>query len=161
MRGTGLQLLKSRPAHKSTNEDGNGKSPADTKPIITNGAQASGSGSHSATGSAEGSTIDAVDTLPLSRNVGGEEDEDEEDMSADWKTIYRFAQSSITRGDYSIVGNSIPVLEAREVLYYKGKGRDREKADSLMRAWLKRHDPIEDDEEDVKRWICPECKFVI
>jgi len=152
-------LLKSRPAHKSTNDDGNFKSPADQKPIITNGAQASGSGSHSATGSAEGSTIDAVDTLPLSKNVGGEEDE--EDMSDDWKTIYRFAQSSITRGDYSIVGNSIPVLEAREVLYYKGKGKDREKADGLMRAWLKRHDPIEDDEEDVKRWICPECKFVI
>ena len=152
-------MLKSRPAHKSTNDDGNFKSPADQKPIITNGAQASGSGSHSATGSAEGSTIDAVDTLPLSKNVGGEEDE--EDMSDDWKTIYRFAQSSITRGDYSIVGNSIPVLEAREVLYYKGKGKDREKADGLMRAWLKRHDPIEDDEEDVKRWICPECKFVI
>jgi hypothetical protein len=162
-RRTGLQLLDSRPPPTSANGSSDPQSPIDKKPFITNGAHASGSGSAtgSGLGSVEGDTIDAVDIKPKPEPIGGEQEEDEDEMSDDWKTIYRFAQASITRGEYTIVGNTRSIIEAQEVLYHRGE--DREKGDELMREWFKKHDPVDDDEEeeDDKRWVCPDCKSVI
>jgi hypothetical protein len=157
-----LQLLDLRLPPTSANGSSDPQSPIDKKPIITNGAHASGSRSATGPGpgSAEVNTIHAVDILPKHERNGGEE-EDEDAMSDAWKTIYRFAQSSITRGEYSIVGNTISVIEAREVLYHRGK--DRKKGNEMMGQWFKRHDPVDadEDEEDVQRWVCPDCKSVI
>lgn len=94
----------------------------------------------------------------------------EAEEETDWKTIHRFASSSITRGDHSIVGNTIPVIEAREVLQFandaqEGKGqegeRGKEKVEELMREWFARHDPEDDDNDDLHRWLCPGCKGLI
>lgn len=88
------------------------------------------------------------------------EDEEEE---AHWDTISRFASSSITRGIHSIVGNTIPVLEAREALN-SNDGNAKygdDTASEIMRQWFKRHDPEDDEINDGVRWVCPGCRGVI
>jgi hypothetical protein len=97
------------------------------------------------------------------------EGDGEEAESEGWKMIHQSASSSITRGDQSIVGNTIPVLEARELL---ARGGEDVKG---MKDWMKRHHPDSDQEDDGEneeidvdvdvddwtRWICPGCKGVI
>jgi len=82
---------------------------------------------------------------------------DSDDRNIDIITM--FASSSITRGEDSIVGNTIPIIEAREVLSLdEGSGRDEK-----MREWFEKHEP-DDDEDEVdhkRRWVCPGCKDVI
>jgi len=82
---------------------------------------------------------------------------DSEDRNIDIITM--FASSSITRGEDSIVGNTIPIIEAREVLSLdEGSGRD-----DKMREWFENHEPDDDEDEDDhrQRWVCPGCKDVI
>jgi hypothetical protein len=93
--------------------------------------------------------------------AGIETNDQDWDEDAAWSTINRFAESSITRGDDSIVGNSIPVLEAREVLQAsEGNAKEKKQAEVLLKKWLKRHEPL-DDEDDVARWTCPDCSGII
>jgi len=83
--------------------------------------------------------------------------------SEDWKTIVRFASSSITRGIDSIVGNTIPVLEAREIMSLGSQDitqAETVKVEVMIKEWFERHEP-EDEVEEVGRWICPGCKGVI
>jgi len=83
--------------------------------------------------------------------------------SEDWRTIVRFASSSITRGIDSIVGNTVPVLEAREIVSLGNEEIDhdgRVKVEAMIKEWFERHEP-EDEVEEVGRWICPGCKGVI
>jgi len=83
--------------------------------------------------------------------------------SEDWRTIVRFASSSITRGIDSIVGNTVPVLEAREIISLGHDEIDhdgRVKVEGMIKGRFERHEP-EDEVEEVGRWICPGCKGVI
>ena len=83
--------------------------------------------------------------------------------SEDWRTIVRFASSSITRGIDSIVGNTVPVLEAREIVSLGNAEIDndgRVKVEGMIKEWFERHEP-EDEVEEAGRWICPGCKGVI
>jgi hypothetical protein len=105
-----------------------------------------------------------------------EEEDEEEEMSDDLHTIYRFAESSIIRGmEYGIVGNSIAVLEAREVVKWLKLSRSISKstpenkeeakmaaaeAEELMTTWLEKHDPEDDEVDDGKRFECPACRMV-
>lgn len=98
-------------------------------------------------------------------NVDNDVSIEGEDTSDDIRTIRRFAESSIVRGvENGIVGNTIPILEAREVLAHLRYG-DKGKAEGgiLMRKWFTNHEPMEeeDDREDFKRFSCPDCKLVI
>lgn len=83
----------------------------------------------------------------------------DDDDDTNWETILRFASSSITRGLHSIVGNTIPVLEAREIV--DPDCRDGKDENEMMREWFGRHDPEDDEVDDGVRWICPGCKGVI
>ena len=83
--------------------------------------------------------------------------------------IRRFAESSITRGDYSIVGNARSVLEAREIVVVmdaksgsgNGKGSGKGESKAMIETWKKKHVPVEDEEEPEYRWSCPKCQGII
>jgi hypothetical protein len=70
--------------------------------------------------------------------------------------LLRSASSSITRGTESIVGNTIPIIEAREVVAARNNGEGR--WSEMMKEWFGKYEP---DEEEDMRWICPGCKGVI
>lgn len=74
----------------------------------------------------------------------------------------RFAESSITRGDHSIVGNTRVVLEARELKTMSNTEMTEENLGKLCLSWAKRHEPIDDEaEEPTHRYQCPKCHAVI
>lgn len=85
-----------------------------------------------------------------------EEEEEEEGGSDKWEALVRSASSSITRGTESIVGNTIPIIEAREIVVVRNNGESRWRR--MMKDWLWKY---ETDEEEAERWICPGCKGVI
>lgn len=82
---------------------------------------------------------------------------EEEEGSNNWEGLVRSASSSITRGSQSIVGNTIPTIEAREVVAAKENGEGRWEV--MMKRWFEKYDADEEDEE--ARYICPGCRGVI
>lgn len=78
---------------------------------------------------------------------------------ADLELIRRFAEGSITRGDFSIVGNARSVLEAREIISMKDLGSGD--WSEMIKSWKENHVPVEDEDEPEYRWLCPKCKGII
>jgi hypothetical protein len=85
-----------------------------------------------------------------------EEEEEDEVGSNKWEALLRSASTSITRGTESIVGNTIPIIEAREIVVVRNNGESRWRR--MMKDWFWKY---ETDEEEAERWICPGCKGVI
>lgn len=95
--------------------------------------------------------------------------------------ITAFAHRSITRGQYSIVGNAKAVLEAREILNLKSKADDVDEVEKLTGLWMEKYGPQlpvvveptnndegggevapqEDEPEVDERYLCPDCGGVI
>ena len=82
---------------------------------------------------------------------------EEEEGSDNWEGLVKSASSSITRGTQSIVGNTIPTIEAREIVLAKENGEGRWEV--MMKRWFEKYDADEEDEE--ARYICPGCRGVI
>ena len=93
--------------------------------------------------------------LPEPAELGN--DPEEEEGSNKWEGLVRSASSSITRGSQSIVGNTIPTIEAREIVAAKENGEGRWEV--MMKRWFEKYDADEEDEE--ARYICPGCRGVI
>ena len=129
MQSTGLELLATRPPPRTSTRSNKTKSGKVAPPPA----------------SSKGKDKD--------KDTGADSDDRNIDI------ITMFASSSITRGEDSIVGNTIPIIEAREVLSLEeGSGRDEK-----MREWFEKHEPDDDEDEDDhrRRWVCPGCKDVI
>lgn len=153
IRRSGLELLQTRPSSstsQSTSKKHSGPSNAPPTPETSD----------------FGSPGPLVPIHELVHAHNNDDDSDEEEaISDEIRTIRRFAESSILRGaEHGIVGNSIPVLEAREVLAYLKHGdRQKDEGERLLSRWYKRHEPMDEneDEDDHKRFICPDCRLVI
>lgn len=101
---------------------------------------------------------EATSILPTNTQPDHHQDEGEgEHESDEWNGLLRSASSSITRGTQSIVGNTIPIIEAREIVAARNNEEGRWRG--MMKEWLRKYEP--DEEEDMSRWICPGCKGVI
>jgi rubrerythrin len=124
-------------------------------------------------------------TTPYEEETAVSEDE----ILRRWVKIERTASSSITRGKKSIVGNTVPVIEAREIMALEDEEDKAEEMEKLIKAWMSKYDSRsraqakramegdtntddqgagedgyetdEDEVEQVERWVCPGCRGVI
>jgi hypothetical protein len=131
MRSTGLELLDTRPRDRAPSLD-----PESRESFFTKGL---------------------IDSFPDEDPQEDDEEEEEgESNENQWESLFRSASCSITRGSQSIVGNIIPIIEAREIVVVRNNGESRWRG--MMKDWFKKY---ESDEEQAERWICPGCKGVI